>query len=253
MIPKIVHYCWLSGDPYPDIIKKCLDSWHEKLPGYEFILWDKNRFSMENCIWVKQAYDKQKYAFAADYIRLYALYNYGGIYLDTDVEIMRSLNDLLDLPYFIGFDSQNMLEAAIIGAPKGTKWIYDCLTYYNDKTFIKANNELALTTLPCIMREQIEKTKKIQSLDNLKFNDENDCLFVFPFDFFCCKRHDNGRVLVTDRTYSVHHFAMSWLPRGFQRLSYIKQKMMLILGVSIVETIIKLFSLNDIKNKYIKR
>src|SRR5690606_40794226 len=101
MIPKKIHFCWLSGDEYPDLIKKCVNTWKEKLPDYEFILWDTNRFDLDSNIWVKQAFETKKYAFAADYIRLYAVYNYGGIYLDTDVEVIKSFEDLLDLPYFI--------------------------------------------------------------------------------------------------------------------------------------------------------
>lgn len=102
MIPKIVHYCWLSEEPFPKIVKKCIETWHKILPDYDFMLWDLNRFPLDKCKWVKQAYQAKKYAFAADYIRLYALYHYGGIYLDTDVQVLKSYNDLLDLPYFIG-------------------------------------------------------------------------------------------------------------------------------------------------------
>ena len=91
MIPKIIHYCWLSRDEFPPLIKTCIDTWKEQLPDYEFILWDTNRFKLESNIWVQQAFDTKKYAFAADYIRLYAIYNFGGIYLDTDIEVLKVL------------------------------------------------------------------------------------------------------------------------------------------------------------------
>ena len=87
MIPKQIHLCWLSGDPYPAKIEKCLASWKKHLPDYEVVLWDTERFDLESVPWVKQAFEAKKYAFAADYIRFYALYNYGGIYLDSDVEV----------------------------------------------------------------------------------------------------------------------------------------------------------------------
>ena len=100
MISKVIHLCWLSGDPYPEKIKKCIDSWKRVLSDYEIILWDTKRFDLDSSIWVKQAFEAKKYAFAADYIRFYALYHYGGIYMDSDVEVLKSFDDLLHLPYF---------------------------------------------------------------------------------------------------------------------------------------------------------
>jgi hypothetical protein len=102
------------------------------LSDYEVILWDTNRFDLNSSIWVRQAFEKKKYAFAADYIRFYALYHFGGIYLDSDVEVLRSFNDLLDLPYFMGVEKAQTPEAAIIGAEKGCDWIKMCLDYYQD-------------------------------------------------------------------------------------------------------------------------
>ena len=89
MIPKVIHYCWLSDDPMPEESIRYIESWKKILTDYEFVLWDKNRFDIESVLWVKEAYYQKKYAFAADYIRLYAVYNYGGIYLDTDVEVVK--------------------------------------------------------------------------------------------------------------------------------------------------------------------
>ena len=102
MIPKILHLCWLSGDAYPAKIAKCIDSWKRVLPDYDIILWDTKRFPLSQSQWVREAFEKKKYAFAADYIRFYALYTMGGIYLDSDVEVLKSFDDLLDLPYFMG-------------------------------------------------------------------------------------------------------------------------------------------------------
>ena len=123
MIPKILHLCWLSGDPFPKDIQNCIDTWKYYLPDYEIWLWDKEKFDIESTLWTKQAYDSGKYAFAADYIRLYALYNYGGIYLDSDVIVYKSFDDLLNLPYFIGQAYERQFETAITGAERGLKWI----------------------------------------------------------------------------------------------------------------------------------
>ncbi len=117
MIPKIIHFCWLSDEPYPESIQKCMNSWKEKLPDYEIWKWDFKRFPKGSAKWVDQAFEKRKYAFAADYIRLYALSNYGGIYLDSDVEVLKSFDDLLHLPYFIGMEN----------TPKGIYTLSPCI------------------------------------------------------------------------------------------------------------------------------
>ena len=96
-IPKILHYCWLSGEPFPDDIRRCIDSWHIHLPDYEFRLWDGNRFNCDSVPYVKQAMQRRKYAFASDYIRLFALFHEGGIYLDSDIEVFRSFDQLLSM------------------------------------------------------------------------------------------------------------------------------------------------------------
>jgi Mannosyltransferase OCH1 and related enzymes len=97
MIPKIIHYCWLSNDPIPSNIQHYMDSWKKYLPDYEFIHWNFDKFDKSSSRWVSEAFDNKKYAFAADYIRLYALYHYGGIYLDMDVEVLKSFNPFLSL------------------------------------------------------------------------------------------------------------------------------------------------------------
>ena len=99
MIPKIIHYCWLSGDEIPEKLQLCMASWKKFLPEYEFMLWDLDRFDINQILWTKQAFESKKYAFAADYIRLYAIYTYGGIYLDMDVEVLKSFNPLLNRKY----------------------------------------------------------------------------------------------------------------------------------------------------------
>ena len=111
MIPKIIHLCWLSGDPYPEKIQKCLASWKKHLPDYEIMLWDTNRFDVNSTAWTKEAFEAHKYAFVADYIRFYAVYHYGGIYLDSDVEVLKSFDDLLDKPYFVGEEFRKALDS----------------------------------------------------------------------------------------------------------------------------------------------
>lgn len=220
MIPKILHFCWLSGDPYPPKIAKCLKSWEKHLPDYEIMLWDTNRFDLNSSIWVKQAYEKKKYAFAADYIRFYALYHYGGVYLDSDVEVLKDFGDFLDLPYFIGAEKAQTPEAAIIGAEKGCDWIKQCLDYYHDRSFIKEDDSLDIKKLPEIMVEQIQKLKPIRVLsleDSLNIRKLNMRREVLEFNdvFFSPKVFDSREVELTPYTYAVHHYQNSWFsPRA---------------------------------------
>ena len=144
MIPKIIHYCWLSNDPIPARLKKCMDSWKKQLHDYEFMLWNFDRFPKPRSVWFPQPSASRKYAFAADYIRLYALYNYGGIYLDMDVEVVRPFDSLLGLKTMLCWQKGcDGLEVATFGAEKGSKWVNECLDYYQNREFILRWNLLS--------------------------------------------------------------------------------------------------------------
>jgi len=244
MIPKKIHFCWLSNDPYPNIINKCINSWNKILPDYEFIIWDTKSFDVEKNTWVRQAVESKKYAFAADYIRLYAIYNFGGIYLDSDVEVLKSFNNLLHLPYFIGSEGDGNIEAAVFGANKKCDWIGDCLKYYNKKSFIKKDGSYETLTLPNIMMNQISKSKVIHEissydLNTLKNEYSKNKLIMFNQDLFCAKNYATGVIKTTKRTYSIHHFQGSWLSRKQKFFLFIKTKLINLLGVQTIETIIK--------------
>lgn len=215
MIPKIIHLCWLSEDPYPAKIRKCIDSWKTYLPDYEIMIWDTKRFNLDKSIWVKQAFEKKKYAFAADYIRFYALYYHGGVYLDSDVEVLKSFNDLLEFPYFMGTEKAGTIEAAILGAEKGCDWIKICLDYYKGKEFIREDQSLDIRKLPEIMVDEIQKKKRIHNLTLKEMKDINSMDFqkevlVFPDEYFSPKVFDSRKVLITSNTYAIHHYQNSW-------------------------------------------
>ncbi len=215
MIPKILHLCWLSGDAYPPKIARCIDSWKKILPDYEIMLWDTKRFPLEQSQWVREAFEARKYAFAADYIRFYALYHHGGIYLDSDVEVLRRFDDLLDLPYFIGAEKAGTPEAAIIGAEAGCDWVKQCLDYYDGRPFRKADGTLDITKLPEIMVSQISRLKPVRvlSLDesrNIRQLDMQSEVLVMADEYFSPKVFDSREVEVTPNTYAIHHYQNSW-------------------------------------------
>lgn len=252
MIPKIIHYCWLSEDPFPELIDNCIKTWKKNLPDYEFMLWDTKRFPLSKKQWVKDAFESKKYAFAADYIRLYAVYNYGGIYLDTDIEVIKSFNDLLERPYFVGAEGLGIIEAGVFGAEKESDWIKSCLDYYKGKSFIKEDGSFNTLTLPRIMMSQISKVRTIKEVLPEEVNPEtqssdNENIYMFPEDFFCAKNHGTGKIEQTDNTYCIHHFAMSWLPKKTTRLPNLKRKLMGYFGVNFINNVIVLLGLRKIK------
>lgn len=203
MIPKIIHYCWLSNDKYPDELIKCMDTWKEKLPDYEFILWNFNNFDKKSSKWVEEAFDNKKYAFAADYIRLYALYNYGGIYLDMDIEVLKSFDDLLDTDLLLAYenDEKTGIEAGCFGAIKGNPIIGECLSYYKDRSFIKADGSFDILPLPKIMLNIIKNYQSISIKDRYTFT---------------CKSYEDGKIVTRDYSYSIHNFAGSWTTKAQQ-------------------------------------
>ena len=214
MIPKIIHLCWMSGDPFPSDIQKCIDSWKRILPDYEIWLWDTKRFDLSTSVWVTEAYDKKKYAFCADYIRMYALFNYGGVYLDSDVEVLRSFNDLLTLPYFIGYESKQYFEAAVIGAEKGNPFIGDVLAYYKDRHFVKENGSLDIQIMPEVMMNVTNsKWKRVLINEISDFINDPTIINVFPYDWFSSIASTEKRYVlrVSKNTYCIHHFASAWV------------------------------------------
>ena len=195
MIPKIIHYCWLSDNPIPQDLQRYMQSWLEKLPDYEFILWNFERFDKKSSRWVAQAFDNKKYAFAADYIRLYAIYNYGGFYMDMDIEVLKSFDDLLDNKIVLAYEDKEKtgIEAGVLGAEKNNPIIKECLDYYTDRNFIKEDGTFDTFVLPKIM------IKYCTDIDNIK-----DCFF------FTCKSFKTGIITKKPYSYTIHHFAGSW-------------------------------------------
>lgn len=220
MIPKIIHYCWLSNDPIPSNIQHYMDSWKKYLPDYEFIHWNFDKFDKSSSRWGSEAFDNKKYAFAADYIRLYALYHYGGIYLDMDVEVLKSFNPFLSLQTMMGwqYGKGKGLEVAAFGVERHSSWVKLCLDSYDKRPFVLPDGSFdILQPLPL----QVEKTLlnngydliSVTSLeDAMKIDEASMKIAIFPATFFSPKSFTDGVIRTTTNTYSIHHFAASWLP-----------------------------------------
>ena len=163
MIPKIIHYCWLSNDPQPETIRQCIASWKRKFPDYEIRLWNMQSLDYNAHAFTRDALASKKWAFVSDFVRLYALYHEGGIYLDSDVMAFGKIDALLDNEFFSGLEmrdkehTQIYMEAAIMGAAPGHPFIKKCLDLYENRTFILPDGTLDLTPIPTILSEIMER------------------------------------------------------------------------------------------------
>lgn len=214
MIPKIIHYCWLSDDEMPAAFQRYIAGWKRLMPDYEFVLWNFQRFGRNKSPWVEEAFARKKYAFAADYIRCFALYHHGGIYLDSDVEVLKSFDPLLRRPYFLGHENgSDGYEAAVIGAEPGMDIYGRMLDYYARRSFVKADGELDTRPMPNVMKEIFLQSRIERDIDSIEaFNLSNDVLNVFPSSWFSPINLIDRSVCITADTYCIHHFSGSWLP-----------------------------------------
>lgn len=178
MIPKKIHFCWLSGDEYPPLIKKCIDTWKTVLPDFEIKLWDSYSFDFESVQFVREALKLKKYAFVSDYIRLYALYTHGGIYLDSDVLVFKRFDELIKLRFFTGVEYRSgekekyFLESAIMGCEPGNEIIKECMKYYESQPFVKSDGSLNTVPAPNVFTSAFNRFYSwTPSLDEVKLDD----------------------------------------------------------------------------------
>ena len=216
MIPKVIDYVWVGGKPLNKLAKKCIKSWKKFCPDYEIKRWDETNFDVTKNKYCKEAYEAKKWAFVSDYIRISVLYDEGGIYLDTDVELVKSLDDLLDSPAVTGFEKKSFITTGVIAAEKNNKWVKSFLDLYNEKSFIKADGSFDLTTNVELVTNLVKEKYKI------KFDDTQQDLkdfVVYPTEYFCPLQDEN--LVMTNNTYAIHWFNGSWLPHtkssGFKK------------------------------------
>ena len=207
MIPKIIHYCWFGRGEMPEMAIKCIESWHKHMPDYEYKLWNEDNFDIGLIPYVKEAYYAGKYAFVSDYVRLYALYTDGGIYLDTDVEVLKPFDDLLALTGFIGFEGTKYspVGTGTIACLAGGEWVTEQLHAYDNLHFIQTDGSMDLLTNPFRITFEMKKNGFVQNGEKQFYKD----MQVFPVEFFC-PRQSTGEVFITENTYCDHHFMGSW-------------------------------------------
>lgn len=195
MIPKIIHYCWFGNNPKTKLIEYCLNSWRKYLPDYQIIEWNESNFDINMNSFVKKAASDEKWAFVSDYVRAYALYNIGGIYLDTDVEIKKSLDEFLSHGAFSGFEYKGYPFTALWGSEKNHIWPEEVLKYYLDK------NEWRNTTNTIIVSQLLVDKFNVDANDDSKQHLDYN-IVIYPSTHFCLDLNIN---------YATHHFNGSWL------------------------------------------
>lgn len=250
MIPKVIHYCWFGRGEKNKLFYKCYKSWKKYCPDYTIIEWNEDNLNLNECQYCRDAYKEKKWAFVSDWARLKILYNYGGIYLDTDVELIKPIDDLLFHSCFAGFEGslskeQYVATGLIFGAEKGHVLLRELLETYKGISFYKSNAEMNLLACTAITTTTIERAYNVELDGNYK--ELPDGIVLYPAEFFCPKNYETGKISISDNTYSIHHYGNSWFSK--------KQKFFLFMKRLVGKRIIHLYYIlktNGIKGAIFK-
>lgn len=210
-IPKIIHYMWLGEKPLSEQTKQYIETWKKHNPDFEIKEWNEKNVDLNSCKFVVEAYKNKKYAFVADFVRLKALKEYGGIWLDTDVEVIKPFKDLLSLNGFLGFENEAYTESAIMASSKNSEYINLLYDFYSNRSFIKKNkmDQTPNTVIQSIFLKKYFGMKYKNKTQNLA-----DELTVFTSDYFAPKDYTTGEITITENTYAIHNFAGSWFGKN---------------------------------------
>jgi len=214
MIPKIIHYCWFGHNPLPPLAQKCIASWRKFLPDYEIKEWNEENFDVNQIPYTEQAYRNKKYAFVSDYARFKILHEFGGIYFDTDVEVIKSIDDILAKGAFMGLEqdiSEGLACAPGLGiaCEKNDPLMKKLVDSYQNYRFELEDQELNLKTVveytsDLLKAEGMDIHPGILSIGNF---------FIYPKEYFCPKPSEFGKIEITENTRTIHHYAGSWISK----------------------------------------
>lgn len=201
-IPKIIHYCWFGPSPIPKNLKKYIASWSKKLPEYQIIEWNESNFDVNSISFTKDAYHLKKYAFVSDYVRLYALYHYGGIYFDTDIQVLNNFDECLKYSSIFGFEANQRVMTAFMATEKNSPVIREFMSYYHSISFDRNN----------LIPNTVILTKLLED-KGLVLNNQNqylDDVCIYSSDYFNGYDYADAIVKVTNHTKTIHHAYGSW-------------------------------------------
>lgn len=251
MIPKIIHYCWFGGKPLPKLAKKCIASWKKYCPDYEIKEWNESNFNIDCCAYVKEAYDSKKYAFVSDYARFYILYRYGGLYFDTDVELIKPIDKIIEQGAFMGIENLSIgkehpkrisvAPGLGIAANPGLGIYKELLDFYHTIHFVNPDDTLNLETV-------VSYTTRILLNHGLTVSSEIQkvCeIYIYPKEYFNPWDEEKQKMDITDKTVSIHHYKGSWLS-NWQKFKRIVRK---ICGNKIYMWLYRIKHRNENKNE----
>lgn len=250
-IPKVIHYCWFGGKPLPESALRCIKSWEKYCPEYEIKQWDESNYDVSSCAYIQEAYASKKWAFVSDYARFDILYAHGGVYFDTDVEMIASIDDILERGPFFGAERnlENRVSVAPglgMAAPAELPLYAELLDIYKNLHFMKENGEIDQTTIVHHVTELLIRKglENIQSLQNVAG------VWIYPWDYFCPIMYQTGQITYTHNTRSVHHYSASWLTNEERHLHKYGGVMITYFGVRIGTWLGRLYSFPyRVKNK----
>lgn len=216
MIPKIIHYCWFGNNPLPEDAVKCINSWKKFFPDYEIKQWNESNFDVNECQYISEAYANKKWAFVSDYARFKILDEFGGLYFDTDVEVIASFDDIIDTP-FIGRESTNGIYPAATGLGFGSEaanpLIKEILDSYENDSFLNEDGSLNLTTV-------VDRTTRILSTHGFTLDNSFQIIEgvkIYPSDYFGAMDYETGIINKTENTKSIHWYTASWLDEASRK------------------------------------
>ena len=221
MIPKVIHYCWFGRNPLPPLALKCIESWKKFLPDYEIKEWNEDNFDVNMIPYTKEAYEAKKYAFVSDYARFWILYNYGGLYFDTDVEVIKPMDDIIARGPFMGCENEVKPGATALavesglglGCNPGLPFYREMLELYATLHFINSDGTYNQKTI-------VSYTTEMLCMHGLKnVNNIQECAgnYIYPTEYFCPIDIRTLNLNITNKTISIHHFTGSWKTPSWKR------------------------------------
>lgn len=207
-IPKIIHYCWFGGNEFSQMEKDCIESWKRFCPDYEIIEWNESNVDLSRCKFAQDALMDKKWAFVSDYVRTVVVYEYGGIYLDTDVKVVKNLNSLLELEAFAGFEDEWTVATGLgFGAKKHNPIVREFMEYYEAADYYDENGNFKLLLAPAVSTEVLVRHGLELYNNNVQ---QVESFTIFPTDYFAPLDIKLNKIKMTENTYSIHLYSASW-------------------------------------------
>ena len=207
MIPKVIHYCWFGGNPLPEAAQRCIASWKKWLPDYEIRQWDESNYNVNKIAYTAQAYERKKWAFVSDYARFDILYREGGLYFDTDVEVIRPLDDIIERGPFMGMEKNLANPGLGLGVSPGLDLYREILDYYSGLQFVDAEGK----QIPGTVVKHTTDVLKRHGLRDESCIQQVAGVWIYPNDYFNPLDDATGRLYVTPNTRSIHWYSKTWV------------------------------------------